>query len=276
MSDARGWDDRQTRYWSCFHSDGDTAKLYLGEGSAMNGKLSRRPERSTHVVARPLSGVAPSSTGKANRHGNTPMRPSRQTSTRKPDGILWVDAVGGFLLFLNDALTIGQASPQADVDVPILGDVSRRHAVITRSGEDYWLDPLARVRVAGATVTSPVLLGDGDEIELGSRVALRFRQPSPLSNTARLDLMTHHRTLPSADGMILLGQTCLLGPTDDHHLVCRDLREPVLLMPTDDGRFRFKAGGTVRVDGEETCDTGIIEWGSHLSGEDFALKLERL
>ncbi len=145
-----------------------------------------------------------------------------------------------------------------------------------RDGEDYLLDPLGPVSVEGRAIVRPTRLVDGDEIALGSRVRLRFRQPHVLSQTARLDILSHHRTQPSADGILLLAETCLLGPTDENHLVCRHWPDQVILTRTSEGRFRFKAGKTVSVDGIETCDTGVIDWGSRIANDDFALSLERL
>ncbi|MCG8583415.1 MAG: hypothetical protein MI757_01725, partial [Pirellulales bacterium] len=48
---------------------------------------------------------------------------------------LWVDEVGGYLVCLSDQLTIGQPVSGSEVDIPILGDVSRKHAVIERDAE---------------------------------------------------------------------------------------------------------------------------------------------
>ena len=43
-----------------------------------------------------------------------------------PRCILWVDAVGGYLVCLGDEIVLGQAIPGTTVDVPILADLSRR------------------------------------------------------------------------------------------------------------------------------------------------------
>src|SRR3954467_9411165 len=40
--------------------------------------------------------------------------------------LLWIDAVGGFLVCLDDTISIGQPSPGESIALPILADVSRR------------------------------------------------------------------------------------------------------------------------------------------------------
>ena len=55
---------------------------------------------------------------------------------------LWIDSVGGYLVCLSNELTLGQPVPGDSVDIPILGDVSRRHAMIERDAEGYVLRPL--------------------------------------------------------------------------------------------------------------------------------------
>lgn len=191
-------------------------------------------------------------------------------------GLLWIDAVGGFLVLADDEVTIGQAIPETSVDVAIQGDVSRRHAMIRRHQDEYVLHPLGPVAVAGSRLEGPALLCDGHEIVLGASVRMMFRQPHPYSNTARLDLTSHHRTQPAADGILLVGETCVLGPDDDCHVVCRGWEGPLVLMPAVDGRWRFQAGSSVMIEESELCSAGELDWGMRLSGEHFALMMERL
>ncbi|MHC4176980.1 MAG: FHA domain-containing protein, partial [Planctomycetota bacterium] len=51
--------------------------------------------------------------------------------------MLWVDAVGGFWVCLADEITLGQPVRAGLADVPILADISSRHARIRRDGEGY-------------------------------------------------------------------------------------------------------------------------------------------
>ena len=102
------------------------------------------------------------------------------------------------------------AGPTADV--PILGDLSSRHARIRRDGEGYLIEALREVRVDGR----PVRRWAGSATAAGSSwarsVRLLFRQPHPLSATARLDFLSRHRTQPSSDAVLLMADACVLGP----------------------------------------------------------------
>jgi hypothetical protein len=191
-------------------------------------------------------------------------------------GILWVDAVGGFLVCLDDAVKIGQAVPGTDVHIAIMGDVSRLHAVIRRENEDYVVEPMAPLCVDRRLAKGPTPIQDGDELWLGEKVRIRFRQPNPLSNTARLDFLTRHRTQPLSDGVILMGQTCLLGPTARDHVYCQYWPEGVILSRGDGDRFRFVSSDRVEIDGHPAADSGLLGWNSRLAGNHFALRLERL
>ncbi|MEM7312767.1 MAG: FHA domain-containing protein, partial [Planctomycetota bacterium] len=205
--------------------------------------------------------------------------PTRDRKSMADQGLLWVDAVGGYLLHLESSITIGQAIPGSNVDLQILGDLSRHHATITRDSGEYLLDPLGPVQIFNQTISEPKMLNDGDEILLGtsvSNIEVRFRKPNVLSSTARLEFLSHHRTQPSADGVILFAETCVLGASDDSHVVCRDWEGQVILMPTEDGRFRFKANDSVTVDDVDGADSGIVDWGSRMASDDFAFMLERL
>ena len=48
-------------------------------------------------------------------------------------------------------------------------------------------------------------------IRLGSTVELEFRQPSPVSATARLAIVSRHRLPLAVDGVLLMAETCIVG-----------------------------------------------------------------
>ena len=64
--------------------------------------------------------------------------------------MLWVDAVGGYWVCLADELIVGQPGPTGGADIPILADISARHAGIRRGrfGQDGDVRP-ARSGPAG-------------------------------------------------------------------------------------------------------------------------------
>ncbi len=73
-----------------------------------------------------------------------------RTATAKNDRFLmWVDAVGGFWVCLGDQITLGQPAVEGRADVPILGDLSKRHARIRRDGEGYLIEAFRPVYVDG-------------------------------------------------------------------------------------------------------------------------------
>src|SRR5271166_6928977 len=80
--------------------------------------------------------------------------------------MLWVDAVGGYWVCLADELIVGQPGASGGADIPILADISSRHARIRRDGEGYLIDAFRDVRVGGRPVYTTELLGDGSRIEI--------------------------------------------------------------------------------------------------------------
>ncbi|MCO6459587.1 MAG: FHA domain-containing protein, partial [Pirellulaceae bacterium] len=187
--------------------------------------------------------------------------------------LLWVDAVGGYLVCLADQVVVGQAVPGSTVDIPILADLSRQHARICRVGDGYVIEPLAAVRVAGKRIEQRTLLGDGDELELGNSVRLRFRQPHPLSATARLEFLSRHRSQPSADGVLLMAESCVLGPGWRNHVVCREWQDDVVLY-RQDGELYCRCMEPVEIDGQLCDGKGRVPRNARICGEKFAMSLE--
>jgi hypothetical protein len=189
--------------------------------------------------------------------------------------LLWIDGVGGYLVCLGSDVLLGQACPDCQVDIPIQADLSRRHARIVRQGDGYVIEPYQATRVNGQTVGGKTLLSDGDEIELAQSVRLRFRQPHALSASARLDFISHHRTLPKADGVLLMAESCVLGPKWQNHVVCRDWQGDVVLYRRDGDLF-CRAMDSLEIDGRLCDGRGQIHANSHVSGSDFSMSLEEL
>jgi len=187
---------------------------------------------------------------------------------------LWVDAVGGYWVCLGDVVTLGQ--PGVDmVDVPILGDLSQQHAKIRRDGEAYLLEPLREVRVDGRRVTGEASLVDGSIIHLGGGVRLSFRRPHVLSATARLDFLSRHHTQPSVDAVLLLADSCVLGPRPHSHVVCRQWQDDVVLYRNGDQLYCCTAAA-VEIDGVRCRDRTKIGRNSRIVGDQFSLSLEAM
>jgi hypothetical protein len=201
---------------------------------------------------------------------------------------LWVDAVGGFLVCMADRVVVGQSLPDGAkgngseeaasetanemIDVPILGDLSRRHAVIQRDGEGYWVEPLRETRLDGRTLGQPTTLDDGRTIELGA-VRLRFRRPHPLSATARLEPVTYHRTHPATDCVLLMADTCILSAERSSHISVPELEGQVILFREGSG-LACSAPGNLEIDGKKYPRRGPVGLGSRVVGEGFSFTLE--
>ncbi|MDA1055436.1 MAG: FHA domain-containing protein [Planctomycetota bacterium] len=189
--------------------------------------------------------------------------------------LLWVDGVGGYLVSLASEVVLGQAAPGNRVDIPILADISRRHAKIRRDGEGYTIEPLHVLRLNGKAIQTKAILSDGDEIELGSGVRFRFRRPHALSASVRLDLISRHRTQPYADSILLMAESCVLGPRWQNHVVCPDWEADVVLYRQDDELY-CRAMDAIEIDGELCDGRGRLNGNSHVAGSDFSMSLEEL
>jgi len=195
---------------------------------------------------------------------------------KQPDRLmLWIDAVGGFWVCLADTVTLGQSDTDGEIDVPIFGDLSRRHARIRRDGEGYLVEAIGLTRVDGRRVGDAAPLRNGSRIELGDRVRLVFRRPHALSATARLDFVSHHRTRPSSDAVLLMADSCILGPGARCHVVCRDWPQEVILYQHD-GQLFCRTAGTLEIDGKTYRNRGPLLWNSRVAGDGFSLNLEVL
>jgi len=187
--------------------------------------------------------------------------------------LLWIDGVGGYLACLGDALLVGQPLPGNGVDIPILADISRRHAKIRREADQYLLHAIRPVTLNGKPADQLAPLRDGHILELGDAVRLRFRRPHALSSTARLEFVSHHRLQPAVDAVLLVAESCILGPSADRHVVCRGWQRDVVLSRRGDQLYcRYE--GSYFLDGELVSGRQPIAAGSHVAGDDFSFSLE--
>lgn len=193
---------------------------------------------------------------------------------RCPDPFfLWIDAVGGYWVSSADEVTLGQPDSQRKVDVPILGDLSSRHARIRRDGEGYLVEALREVRIDGRPVEQVAMLSQRNLLQLGGSVRLLFRRPHALSATARLDFVSRHRTQPSVDAVLLMADTCVLGPRAHCHVVCRDWPEEVILYRVDSALY-CRCRGMLEIDGVRYEGKGPVKRDSRVVGDWFSLSLE--
>ncbi len=187
--------------------------------------------------------------------------------------MLWVDGVGGYWLCLADAVVLGQPNAEVPADVPILADLSSRHARIRRDGEGYLIEAMHRTRADGRPVGRVAPLADGSVITLGDSVRLRFRRPHALSATARLDFVSLHRTEPGADAVLLMADSCVLGPKPSSHVVCQRWPHELVLYRHDDELY-CRSRVAFEVDGVACSGRARIGRNSRITGEHFAVALE--
>ena len=197
----------------------------------------------------------------------------RGLSTVENRFILWIDAVGGFLVCLGDEIVLGRPAEGAGVDVPILADLSRRHAVIRRDGESYLLEAIHPTKVDGRAVQGVTSLNDGSVIELASNVELRFRRPHPLSGSARLEIISGHKTVPHLDAILLMAESCVLGPAWQNHVVCRPWERDVVLFKHQN-QLHCRSKSPLTAAGEVHTGSLALQSGVRVEGEDLAFSVE--
>jgi hypothetical protein len=207
----------------------------------------------------------------------TPSPVRREEETLPPDGLplrflLWIDGVGGYLVCLGGRLTFGQATPEAHVDVPLIADVSRLHATLSRDSEGYVLEAVRSVQVNAQSVTRS-LLRNGDRVTIGPSCQFLFRQPVPVSTSARLDLVSGHRLPVGVDGVLLMADTLVLGPGAQAHVTIPDLKEPIILYRNKDG-LGYRHKGSLVVNGRKCPERGMLGARATVWGDDISFAVE--
>ncbi|WP_460183188.1 FHA domain-containing protein [Thermopirellula anaerolimosa] len=189
--------------------------------------------------------------------------------------LLWVDGVGGYLVCLKSSVTLGRAEPKGGADVPLIADLSVKHARIIREDEGYFIEAFRPTWLDGRLVERTTLVPDSCEIRLGTAARLRFRRSHALSASARLEYLSGHRTLPTTDGTLLMADHLLLGAKSRCHVFCRDWTQEVVLF-RDGGRLYCKSRRRFAVDGKPVDDRAPLGITSHVQGEDWSFTLEPL
>jgi hypothetical protein len=186
--------------------------------------------------------------------------------------LLWIDGVGGYLVCLGSRVSLGQATAEAPVDVPLFADVSRQHATITRDAEGYLLETMRPVQVNMQPVER-ALLRPNDRVTLGTCCQMVFRQPAAVSSTALLDLVSGHRLPMALDGVLLMADTLILGPGPQVHVAVPGLKQPVVLFRHKDG-LGVRCVGGLTVNGQKTRDRALLGTNATVAGDDFAFAIE--
>jgi len=188
--------------------------------------------------------------------------------------LLWIDGVGSYLVCLSPRVSFGQATAEAYVDIPIYADISRLHGYLTRDAEGYLLEAVRKVTL-NAQPVDKALLKDGDRLTVGNSCQLHFKQPVAISQTARLEVASGHRLPLSVDGVLLMADTCVLGPAGQSHITVPELPRPVVIFRTPTG-LAVRAAAEFTVDGERCQNRATLGQHSTVAGDDFRFTLEPL
>lgn len=188
--------------------------------------------------------------------------------------LLWIDRVGSVLLFTGERLTIGGPVIDAQsADLSLLANLSRQHCSLVRRGDRYLAYAHSAISVANRPVHDRCEVSDGQELALGSSVRIRFRQPNSMSATARLEFVSDHRPVLHVDSVVMMDETCLLGPGPENHVRCPDWSGSVLLYRRNGGLY-CKSREELFINGQHSPAGGAVECGSVVSGATFRFRIE--
>ncbi len=108
----------------------------------------------------------------------------------------------------------------------------------------------------------------GDRITLGNTCQLAFDQPSPLSPTVRLDLVSGHRFQMAVDAILLMADLLLLGPGDEPHVPLPS-KEDVTLYRGPEG-LSVRCPGKFRVDTFQFQERANLRLPANIVGDQHA------
>jgi tetratricopeptide (TPR) repeat protein len=189
-----------------------------------------------------------------------------------PRYLLWVDGVGGYLICMGNRLVLGQAGLEGRADIPLVADIARLHAVLTRDTEGTVIEAMRDLRVNGRPVTR-ALLRANDRLTLGATCQLQFRLPVPVSTTIRLDVTSGHRLPLALDGVLLMSETLLLGPGPQAHVVVPNLTQTIVLFRNKDG-LGLRHTGKLTVDGQAQPERGLLGPHAVIASDEVTFALE--
>jgi hypothetical protein len=186
--------------------------------------------------------------------------------------VLWIDGVGGYLVCMGQRIGFGQATDNAPVDVPLFADVSRLHAELTRDTEGYVLESGRGVMVNGQATTRAVL-ATGDRVTLGGTCQFVFQRPVAISPSARLELVSGHRLPLAVDGILLMAENLIFGPSGAVHVPLPDAAGNVILYRTKDG-LGLKYEGAFKIDNRPCKDRAPLPVPCFVTSESFTFAVE--
>ncbi len=190
---------------------------------------------------------------------------------------LWIDGVGAFRMLLADEVVVGRIGDSAvsvadEPEIALMGNLSRMHLTIRRSGEEYVVTPFAKTMLNGRLIAGPTVLSSPSDLLLNDVVRLKFEMCSALSASARVDVLSNHRGKQAVNGFVLMAETCLLGPGAQTHVRCPLWPSQLVLVRRDDGLAVNGKGLTIN--GESRAGWTQLERGQTIVGDGLRLRLE--
>ena len=190
--------------------------------------------------------------------------------------MLWIDGVGAWQLYAGNAFSFGAPTFESvSADVTLQANISRRHATLHYESDHWRVSSDHLTTVSGRTVNSAAELRSGDQLCLADRVKLGFRIPSILSSSAVIDFESNHRPPQTVDGIILMVDHCLLGPTPDQHICCPDLSDVVVLY-VQNGFLHCRSSLPLNINEKSAPATFPLKHGSVVDGEALRFRIEEI
>ena len=186
--------------------------------------------------------------------------------------VLWIDGVGGYLVCLGARVGFGQATGGAPVDVPLFADVSRMHAELSRDGEGYVLESGREILLNGEP-TKRAPLAAGDRVTLGGTCQFVFHQPVPISPSARLELVSGHRLPLAVDGILVMAENLILGPTGPVHVAMPAAADNIILYRGKDG-IGIRFAGPFKIDNQPHQNRAPLPIPAFVTSESFSFAVE--
>lgn len=189
--------------------------------------------------------------------------------------LIWVDGVGGYLVCTGSKNALGQAIPETGVAIPVRGNIDREHAAIERVDGCHVLTPIGNVLVDQRPISNPIVLSSGQVFQMGDMVAMKYRQPHPLSSSAVLEFESRHRTFPWSDAVVLAGDTIVMGPAPRNHIVCQKWAQEFILFRRNN-QWYCKSKFDFAVDSVQQSAAMPLRGNSRVEGGEFSFSIEVL
>ena len=170
---------------------------------------------------------------------------------------LWIDGFAGYLVLLDDKVSIGHAGSESSVNLPWVADIGRVHASLIRQKEGFAIEPHLTVAMDGNKITETSILGEDTSISLGDTCEINFKLPYRGSLTAFLFPVSHHRPPAPVDAIILLSQTLILWDNEASHIRVPGLDKKIVIYRTSQG-LNIKSEGITVVAGKKLTGPSLL------------------